>query len=140
MNMERLMTDLERHEGLRTRMYKCTAGANTIGIGHNLDSRPISERAAKVILEDDIEVAIEDIERGVSMEEFYKLPGKVQEALVNMCFNMGITRLLQFKNTLRLLKEERWADAAIECLDSRWANQVGGRAKEISDMIASGDD
>ena len=110
-------------------MYKCTAGANTIGIGHNLDSRPISERAAKVILEDDIEVAIEDIERGFGEEEFYKLPGKVQEALVNMCFNMGITRLLQFKNTLRLLKEESWADAAIECLDSRWANQVGGRAK-----------
>lgn len=140
MNMERLMQDLERHEGLRTRMYKCTAGANTIGIGHNLDSRPISHRAAMTILEDDIEVAIEDLERGFGEEEFYKLPGKVQEALINMCFNMGITRLLQFKNTLRLLKEERWADAAIECLDSRWANQVGGRAKEISDMIASGDD
>lgn len=140
MNRDRLIDDLIRHEGLRTRMYKCSAGANTIGIGHNLDSRPITERAARVILEDDIAVAVEDLQREFGEEVFNNMPGKVQEALINMCFNLGITRLMQFKNTIELIKNSQWADAALECLDSRWANQVGGRAKEVSDMIASGDD
>ena len=30
---------LKRHEGLRLKMYRCTTGANSIGIGHNLETR-----------------------------------------------------------------------------------------------------
>jgi hypothetical protein len=32
-----------------------------------------------------------------------------------------------------------YTEASTEFLDSRWAKQVGGRALELTDMIASGE-
>jgi lysozyme len=63
------------------------------------------------------------------------MPQQVQEALVNLSFNMGIPRLMQFKKTLALLREGDFESAADELLDSRYAEQVGRRALEIADMI-----
>jgi lysozyme len=61
-----------------------------------------------------------------------------QRALVNMCFNLGISRLLQFKRTLNALEDGRWDDAADAALESRWATQVGQRATRIARMLRSG--
>jgi len=35
--MNRIKAQLVRHEGLRLKPYRCTAGRLTIGIGRNLD-------------------------------------------------------------------------------------------------------
>ena len=39
--MYRIKEQLVRHEGLRLKPYRCTAGKLTIGIGRNLDGRSI---------------------------------------------------------------------------------------------------
>ena len=65
------------------------------------------------------------------------MPGPVQEALVNLVFNMGINRLMQFKKTLGYLRHGEFEEAADELLDSRYARQVPSRAQEVSDMIRS---
>jgi lysozyme len=138
MNIERIKATLTKHEGLRLHMYKDSVGIYTIGVGHNLEDKGISERAAQVMLEDDIEDAITDLERNLSY--FKDLPTLVKEALVNLCFNLGISRLLQFKKTLAYLKSGKYERAANEVLDSRYASQVGYRALEVAEMIRSAED
>lgn len=138
MNIEKIKETLIKHEGLVLDMYKCSADVWTIGVGHNLEDKGISNRAAMVMLEDDINDAIDDLERNLTF--FHSLPAVAKEALVNLSFNLGITRLLQFKKTLGLLREHKFTKAANELLDSRYATQVGYRALEVAEMIRSCDD
>jgi lysozyme len=137
MNIEKVKDTLTRHEGLRLDLYQCSMGANTIGVGHNLDAKGISEAVAALLLEEDIQDAVADLEKNI--RGFRELPTMVQEALVNLCFNMGIPRLLQFKKTLSLIQEGKYSKAANELLDSRYASQVGYRALDVAQMIRSED-
>jgi len=138
MNLERIKSTLTKHEGLKLDMYKCSAGVWTIGVGHNLEDKGISKRVAAMLLEDDINDALVDLERNIIY--FYDLPEAAQEALVNLAFNMGIPRLMQFKKTLAYLRSGDYKKAADELLDSRYASQVGYRALEVAQMIRSCED
>ena len=133
MNYERIKKQLIEHEGLRLEPYRCTAGKLTIGVGHNLDDKPISRDVAMLMLQDDIDDCIQDLQRNIMC--FDALPPHVKEALINLCFNMGINRLLQFKKTLSYISTEDYDKAAEELLDSRYATQVGKRAIDVSNMI-----
>jgi lysozyme len=50
----RIKAQLVRHEGLRIKPYRCTAGKLTIGIGRNLDDCGISQSEANIMLINDI--------------------------------------------------------------------------------------
>ena len=63
------------------------------------------------------------------------LPEDLQRVMANMCFNLGITRLLKFKKFLAAMEENKWDKAAVEMLDSRWAIQVGPRAIRLKDRV-----
>lgn len=65
-------------------------------------------------------------------------PEGVQAALMNMCFNLGIGRLLGFRKMIMALTAKDYTTAAIEALDSKWAKQVGQRAKDVALMIREG--
>ena len=133
MDMVRLRETITRHEGSRLQMYQDSLGIWTIGVGHNIQEKGISPKVMELMLDEDLEEAISELKRSVSF--FSKMPQQVQEALVNLSFNMGIPRLMQFKKTLALLREGNFESAADELLDSRYAEQVGRRALEIADMI-----
>jgi lysozyme len=133
MNFERLKENIIRHEGTRHLIYECTAGKLTIGVGHNCEDKPLSDAAISQILSDDIADAIADCER--SIENFKSFPSPVQEALVNMSFQMGIAGLLKFKNTLRYLSSGHWIAAADEMLDSAWHRQTKTRSLEVSGWV-----
>ena len=135
MNIERLRETITRHEGSRLNMYQDTLGIWTIGVGHNIEEKGISPAVMELMLDEDIEEAISELKRSVSF--FSKMPEQVQEALVNLSFNMGIPRLMQFKKTLAYLRDGDFEAAADELLDSRYAEQVGRRADEVAEMIRS---
>ena len=135
--MNRIKAQLVRHEGLRLKPYRCTAGRLTIGIGRNLDDRGISQKEAYAMLERDIQ----DCEQWLLDEipEIYnKLDEVRQSVLLNMCFNLGIKGLLEFKNTLSFIGAGDWERAANNMLASKWAKQVGMRAIELSEMMRKG--
>lgn len=138
MDMERIKTTLIRHEGLELKPYRCTSNKLTIGVGRNLDDRGITHTTAMQMLDEDIELSIEDLRRNLSW--FDEMPEPVQEALINLAFNMGIVRLMQFRKTIAFLRDREWDKAATEMLDSRYATQVGRRADEVADMIRSAAD
>jgi lysozyme len=135
--MNRIKAQLVRHEGLRLKPYRCTAGKLTIGIGRNLEDRGISQKEAYAMLERDIQ----DCEQWLIDEipEVYnKLDEVRQSVLLNMCFNLGIKGLLEFKNTLAFIDAGDWERAANGMLASKWAKQVGKRAIELSELMRKG--
>lgn len=127
---------LKKHEGLSLSLYKCPAGKLTIGYGHNIEDRGISEEAAELLLEQDMMIAYKQVKNAVKC--FEQLSEPRQYVLIDMCFNMGITKLMTFKKMLRALDGADYKTAAKEMLDSRWAAQVKGRAAYLSGIMASG--
>ena len=109
--LNRIKAQLVRHEGLRLKPYRCTAGKLTIGIGRNLDDRGISQKEAYAMLERDIL----DFEKQLLEEipDVYNGLDEVrQSVLLNMCFNLGIKGLLGFKNTLDFIGAGDWERTA----------------------------
>ena len=105
----------------------------TIGIGRNLDAKGISLEEAKILLVNDILEARKDIHDNLPWAS--ALPDDVQAVLVNMTFNMGVGGLLAFKKFLAALQSRRYEDAHHEMLQSKWATQVGVRAKELAAIV-----
>ena len=149
--MNRIKAQLIRHEGLRLKPYRCTAGKLTIGIGRNLDDRGISQKEAYAMLARDIA----DCEQWLIDEipEVYNKLDKVrQSVLLNMCISipqslfaplrepcyLGINGLLGFNNTLSFIAAGDWERAANGMLASRWAKQVGMRVIELSELMRKG--
>lgn len=135
MDMSNLKKTIIRHEGKKKKLYKCTADKWTIGVGHNIEDNGLSEAAIQFIFEEDLSTSIAECQRNIIGWD--EMPSPVQEALVNLVFNMGINRLMQFKKTLGYLRNGEFGEAAEELLDSRYARQVPTRAQEVSDMIRS---
>ncbi len=62
-------------------------------------------------------------------------PEIVKLVLLDMCFNLGISGLSKFVNTMRYIQESDYIKASENMLLSKWAKQVGKRAIRLSEMI-----
>ena len=126
----RLMAQLRRHEGVRTTVYFDSEGVATVGCGHNLESRPLSQAVIDLMLTEDVAAT----EQGVFavLPRVADLSSARQGAIYNLAFNVGVAGLLGFSKMLAAIWEERWRDAARELLDSKYATQVGPRATELA--------
>lgn len=130
--LETLEQMLERHEGYRSTPYVDSVGVQTIGIGHNLH-KPLTRQAVLQILRDDIANATNDCLHAFPW--YAALDEPRQRVMVNMCFNLGLPRLLKFTKFLAAMELGNYETAAAEMLDSLWAKQVKGRARELADII-----
>ncbi len=135
MDVAALKAHLVRDEDRRLKLYRCTSGKWTIGVGRNLEDRGITEAEADFLLGTDIAVVLADLDR--ELPEWRKWPEPVQLGVANMCFNLGWPRLAKFVDTLAALRRHDWLAAADAALDSLWARQVGDRAQRIADLIRS---
>jgi len=136
--MSKLIEQLKRHEGVRTHAYKCSADYITVGVGRNIDEDGglgLSDDEIDYLLANDIKRCKQEL---VALSWFVDLDEVRQDALINLCFNLGLTRLLGFRNAMAAMAEGDYEKAADEFLDSRWATQVGQRAVEVTNMIRSG--
>ena len=123
---------IERHEGNRAMPYPDSLGIWTVGVGHNM-SRPLSAAAIQQILRDDIADATNDCVHAFPW--FADLTQPRQAALIDMCFNLGVTRLRGFRKFLAAMEHGDYETAANEMLDSLWAKQVHGRALELAQLV-----
>jgi len=131
MDRKKVRQHMIAEEGLKLTLYKCPADKWTIGVGHNLESRGISEAVAMAILDEDIDVCLEELQRNIP--NFDEHPEPVKETLLDLCFNMGMSKLLQFKMTLQYIHEGlqtgNYTKAANELMQSNYARQLPNRAK-----------
>lgn len=131
--MNQLQRQLVVHEGLKLTPYQCTAGKLTIGVGRNIEDLGITEQEAMMLLDNDIERVRHELQSNFSW--FTGLTEARKNVLIDMCFNLGISRLKGFKNALAAMESGLWDVAAKEMLSSRWADQVGQRAIRLADAM-----
>jgi len=127
---------LIRHEGLRLKPYRCSAGKLTIGVGRNIEDNGISEEEAYLMLENDIIEVRDSLEKKYNW--FERLNEVRKAVVIDMAFNLGIPRFGAFKKTIALIESEDFEEAGKEMLRSKWAVQVGYRARELAEMMRSG--
>src|ERR1051326_6502744 len=135
--MVSLRDQLIRDEGIRLRPYKDTAGKLTIGVGRNLDDVGISNAEAFYLLDNDIAKAQQNLR--ARLPWLASLDYSRQCVLFNMCFNLGVDKLMEFHNTLDAIADGRYGDAADDILESKWATQVGPRAQRLANQMRTGD-
>nr|WP_315384210.1 glycoside hydrolase family protein [uncultured Sphingomonas sp.] len=151
-----LEAELIHDEGEKLKVYRCTANKRTIGVGRNLDDVGISKaeteelgitvasackigitRAqSRALLANDIDACERQLD--AKLPWWRKLCDARQRVLLNMCFNLGITRLLGFKNTLAKMERGDFAGAAAGMRASLWARQVGDRDERLALMMEKG--
>lgn len=136
MDFDLITKELRRDEGEKLKMYLDSEGIATIGVGHNLKDKPISQRASRIILEDDLTDVLTDLDR--SFPWWRNLSEVRQRVIVNMGFNLGIVRLSGFSKMLHAVNDGDFKTAAKEMLDSKWAQQVGARADRLAKMMEEG--
>ena len=137
--MSDLIKQLRKHEGVETHVYKCSAGFETIGVGRNIAKSGLGLSGDEIdyLLQNDINRCVREL--AYALDWFGTLDGVRQDAMVNLCFNLGLSRLMQFKLALDAMERGEYRKAAAEFLDSRWAKQVGNRAIEVTYMISTGE-
>lgn len=140
---------IKKHEGSRLRPYVDTTGNLTIGVGRNLDAKGISEDEQELMLTNDISDTIAGLTR--NCEWFHGLDPVRRDAIVDMAFNLGIRGEMEFKQMIGAIEDAElhhsfpaiemadWEAAGAAILNSRWARQVGARAREIAAMIVTGE-
>ncbi len=133
--IEKAVALIKRHEGLRLKPYRCPAGKLTIGYGRNLDDKGISIKAAEFLLTEDINEAISNLRR--VFLDFDSFTEQRQCALIDMMFNLGMGGFMAFARMIAAIGDGEWDLAAEECLNSKYAQQVGPRAVEIAKMLKS---
>ncbi|MDP8213390.1 MAG: lysozyme [Candidatus Zapsychrus exili] len=135
-------------EGFSDTPYRCTAKKLTIGYGTNLEDGilpkkavdaiiekgKISKEYAAQILDDSVETLHIKLEHRLP---FYRDESfTVQAVLICMAYQMGFSDLMEFKNTLGYLKDDKYAEAAEEMLDSEWyRDDTPERAQRMSNII-----
>jgi len=132
----RLKYQLELHEGRKNKPYKDTVGKITIGIGRNLSDVGVSNVEIDAMLLNDVIRVEKDLD--MYLNWWKDKPDNVKLVLLDMCFNLGISGLLKFKNTLDHIKNSQYNESAEEMLKSKWAAQVGKRAVTLSNMLKNG--
>ena len=136
MNTDQLATELTFDEGKRKRIYTDTVGKITGGVGRNLTDRDFSEDEIQLMLKNDINMVCDQLDN--TLPWWKQMTERRMRALANLTFNMGITTLLTFKNSLTLLRDGKYDAAADAFMDSKWAKQVGTRASRVTQMIREG--
>ncbi len=139
MNIELLREQLTIDEGKVNAIYLDHLGYATVGIGHLIlktdgeygadVGTAVSEERCIELFDHDVKGVIADCK--ILHEGWDDYPEEAKQVIANMMFNMGRTRLSQFKNHNSALRGHAWKRAALEGRDSRWHKQVTNRAERL---------
>jgi lysozyme len=118
----------------RHMVYQDSLGLETVGYGRLL-SRGLSQDEAEYLLENDIK----DAESEAGKYPWYGDLDEVRQGIIAaMIFNMGPVRFAGFHNMLAAIGQGDWVTASNEALNSKWAQQVGARAKRYATGLLTG--
>lgn len=146
MNLAKLQQQLTLEEGKSLKMYLDSMNIPTIGIGHNLRDKPISEHACQIIFEDDVAEVVTLLNK--YMPWWIEQDDVRQNAIIDLAFNLGVGpceenptgKLLKWTHSLSSLQAKDYEKAANNLASSEpWHTQVGTRADRIVAMIRTGE-
>mgnify|MGYP003632221806 FL=1 len=155
-NVKELYEEISADEGKVLHAYLCSELHPTVGIGHKiLDTDPdknleiyginwekvpkdqhITEHRCYVLFQEDVQKAISGCMN--IYDSWEELPKELQHILINMAFQLGQRGLSRFKNMKAAVEDQNWTLAAVEMMDSRWAeHQTPERALRLSKRVAA---
>jgi len=143
------------NEGNKSKVYKDTNGIAHIGIGFNLEDsanqkflkkegininellggRKLTERENKTLYNRSLTQAFKDAQS--YDPNFAKRPEAVKMTLVDMAFNLGLTKLNKFEKMKAGLMNNDYNVAADEMIDSKWYKQVKDRGPRMVNVMRS---
>ena len=131
--MKDLLEKIKHHEGFVEHVYDDSLGIPTIGYGFAIKDLVLDEDIAEEILIR----KLEKLQRNANsrFQWLEDMPQEVQEVVLNMCYQLGVTGVSKFRKAISALQEGEWQEAADEMLDSLWARQTPNRATELSDIV-----
>lgn len=130
----KLKRSLVLHEGKNNFPYTDTVGKLTIGIGYNLTDRGLPDEWINHQFQQDVDYFYHQL---LAFPWFEHLTLDRQIALIDMAF-MGWKKFLTFNKILDAISKNDFKKAAFEMLNSKWAEQVKGRAATLAQAILTG--
>ena len=127
---------LKNDEGYSQFLAPDTGGTHVIGYGLNVDLEGVSRSEADWLLDSKIMRCISDLIKALPW--FSTLDVNRQSALVNMRYNLGLPRFMQFKKMLAALAVQDWNTAYKECLDSDAARSLVARYTRLAKTLKGG--
>ena len=130
-------------EGRRHDAYLDTRGLWTIGIGHKFvdtashEGESWDDAKIDAVFAEDYQHAHDGIK--AALPWFDTLDPVRQAYVISMAFQMGVAGVLQFKQTLDALRDQRWNDAAGGVRDSLWHRQTFLRAERCARAFETGE-
>lgn len=119
------------------KLYQDSLGIWTVGYGWNIQANGLPMATAEALLDYAITNARNDL--FAAFPSFRTLDEVRQDALVNLVFNMGITRFKGFKKMIAAMEIGDYQQAYLQLLQSKWATQVQKeRVDDITTMIVLG--
>lgn len=128
-----LIESIKEHEGYVGVVYKDSLGIDTIGYGFAIKDLELDEDICEMILERKLKNLNDRVR--VRFEWYRYMPPQIQDVIMEMCYQLGVTGFSKFKKTILFLQNKQFHDASQEMLDSLWARQTPNRAKELSNRV-----
>ena len=131
---DEILKKIKRHEGWRSKPYRCSAGKLTIGYGTNIEQ--ISKDEGELLLE----FRVNDIFQHAlpQLPEYNILNDTRKLVYLDMLYNLGFKSFKGFKRMRKAVQEGNWYGAANEIENSKYYKQVGLRGKENVEMMRFG--
>jgi lysozyme len=126
------------HEGRKNLAYQDSRGIWSVGVGHNLQAKPLSDTAVDQIFQDDLRDAGNECIAIFGAAEFAALSAPRQAALVDAAFTLGQGGLSKFERMIAAIQIGQWDTAAAEMLSSTWATEAPERVKVDAKMLLTG--
>ena len=133
-----IISMLKHDEGFRDKPYMDTEGLLTLGFGFCLDKTPLPEKVADFWLMTILKEKSADLAASPANFIYRELNTPRKCAILNMCYQMGVSGCLEFDNMWTALSASNWDGASQEALSSRWAEQTPKRARRIAEVIRTG--
>lgn len=155
MNLQKLTTSLTIDEGDKLTPYRDSRGLWTVGIGRCLESNApmtaewkwlldngaikiaLTEEGSQFLFANDVRMAMAQIKTRCDFWD--RLDDLRQNILIEMCFQLGIDRLLGFNKMFAAMRIGDFTSAAKEGLDSAWAKQTPNRANKLMNSLKTGE-
>jgi lysozyme len=135
---ENIKKQLYLDEGKVKYAYKDSLGYWTIGVGHLIDKDKgggLSDDEIEYILNNDVKRKYSELTK--ELPWVLNLSEPRIGVLLNMSFQMGVSGLLKFKNTLEMVKQGKYEEASKGMMNSLWAKQTPNRAKKLSKQMST---
>jgi len=133
----KLAKQLIVHEGLSLKIYTDTAGKVSVGVGHNLTDKGLTQSQVMSILQTDISDTLNLLQ--AHFPWFGVLDDVRQRAIADLTFDL-MEKMLEFKKMIAAIQMQDWAGAHDELLNSAFAHEAPNRAKDLSIMLLTGVD